>query len=571
MMLKNGLFAAITGGFLLACNAPLKPEIAADTVLFNGLFYTLDEKQTWAQAIAIRDGRIVKVGSRNDVMATVGITTNKIDLQGRTVIPGINDAHVHPLPGGLKLEYECSFEFSATPDEIAQTISQCAKAQPDAQWIIGGQWDSDLFKRFTVDSPRALLDKAAPGKAVYLESDSGHDAWVSSTTLTLAGVNADSQVPAGGHAPRDDRGEFNGLLLEKARELVLPVVPDWSDAQYYQGLQRAMQLANRYGVTAMKSAAAGEKMLRAMADAANDARITTHLAGSIDMRELLDGGFDMARVNAQRDAYHSDQVDARYIKIFLDGVPTSSRTAAMLHDYQAESAGSKRHKGSLHFDAQQLKRMLLAMDSAGFTVKIHTAGDRSVRMALDVLAEVRRINGRSGLRHELAHAGFIAPVDLDRFKALNVVADLSPYLWHPSPIIDSVIGAVGPRGEEYWPVRSLIDKGAPILVGSDWPAAVPSINPWPGIEAMVNRRNPYTDDETQLWAEQAVSLPEALRLFIAESARALRKSDIGCLCEGNWADLAVLNQAIFEVPVSKLGDTEAVMTFYKGLLVYEAN
>jgi predicted amidohydrolase YtcJ len=213
--------------------------------------------------------------------------------------------------------------------------------------------------------------------------------------------------------------------------------------------------------------------------------------------------------------------------------------------------------------------MLLAMDGAGYTVKIHTAGDRSVRVALDALAAVREQNGDSGLRHELAHAGFIAESDIPRFKTLNVVADLSPYLWHPSPIIDSVVGAVGPRGEQYWPVRTLMQTDSPILVGSDWPAAVPSINPWPGIEAMVTRRNPYQNDEATLWAEESVPLADALKLFIADSAAAFRRSDIGCICEQNSADLAVLDQAIFDIAPENLGDTRAYMTLYKGRVVFK--
>jgi len=213
------------------------------------------------------------------------------------------------------------------------------------------------------------------------------------------------------------------------------------------------------------------------------------------------------------------------------------------------------------------------LDNAGFTVKIHTAGDRSVRVALDAIEAARKANGRSGLRHELAHAGFIHDEDMPRFEALNVVADLCPYIWSPSPIIDSVIAAVGvERGAEYWPIKSLIESGAPILSGSDWPAAVATMNPWPGIESMVTRQDPSAQYPGKLWPEQAISLEQALHIFTRENSLALKKAKLtGTIEVGKSADMITLNHNLFEVPVGDISETQVLKTWFAGRVVYSAH
>ena len=204
-------------------------------------------------------------------------------------------------------------------------------------------------------------------------------------------------------------------------------------------------------------------------------------------------------------------------------------------------------------------------------MKIHTAGDRSVRIGLDAIEATRGALGNMDKRHELAHAGYIDPMDLPRFSELNAVADLCPVIWHPSPIMDAVFAAVGEeRGERYWPVRDLIDSGAPILAGSDWPSAVPDANPWTGIEAFVSRRHPRDLAEGALWPEQAITLEEAVEIYTLRGARAMQMADkIGSIEVGKLADLIVLDQNIFEVPIEKVADTRVLQTWFEGRLVNE--
>ncbi len=576
MKTKNHLLLIVLSALISGCNIPAaqltSSQDEADLILVNANIYTLDAKQPWVEAVAIKDGVYHYVGDGTGVKQYQGENTQLINLQGKMVMPGINDAHQHPEMGGLKMLYQCVFPFTATPDEIVATLAQCVKDNPEAEWIIGGQWDSDLFVKYPMASPKALLDAVSGDKPVLLSSDSGHDGWANSKALELAGINKDSQEVEGGVIGRDAAtGEPSGLLLEHANQLVEKLVPDWSMEQYKTATVHAMEIANRYGITGLKDAWAGESALAAFKALGDAGEVTLHLAAAIDVKYGFDNEtFDVTKLEMLRDRYSANQVDTRYVKIFMDGVPTSSRTAAMLANYLPAGNNGHSHNGGLHFDIEKLAEMITALDKAGFTVKIHTAGDRSVRVTLDAIEQARKANGDSGLRHELAHAGYIDEADLPRFAALNAVADLSPYLWHPSPIIDSVLGAVGERGEHYWPIKDLVESGAPVAAGSDWPAAVPTMDPWVGIEAMVTRADPRGEFPGTFWPQQAITLAQALDIYTRGGAKALRLGDsTGSVELGKSADLVVLNHNLFEIPAENISETQIQMTFFKGETVYQ--
>ena len=285
--------------------------------------------------------------------------------------------------------------------------------------------------------------------------------------------------------------------------------------------------------------------------------------------EWNDYPLDIESIIAAREQYQSPHLHTDFIKMFLDGVPTASRTALMLQDYIVDEEHPQQTRGTLLIAPETLTRDLIALDKLGFTVKIHAAGDGSVRVALDAIQAVREANGKSGLRHQLAHAGFIDPQDLSRFAELDVTVDLSPYIWYPSPIIDSIVGAVGERGLDYFPVRGLLDSGANVLMGSDWPSAARNLSPWHAIEALVTRRNPFKDTEDTLWAEQAISLEEALQIATMGGATAMRLEQItGSIEVGKSADFIVLDRNLFEVPVTAISDTQVEQTWFEGRVVY---
>ena len=554
----------------VADNTPGATVKVADTVLTNGRIYTLDPDRPWAEAVAIADGRYLFVGDAASAKAWVGEGTRQIDLGGAMAMPGINDVHSHPWQGGVKTLYFCNFAFDASPDEIAATLRGCLRANPDAEWIEGGQWTSDFFRNHDIPSPRAWLDAISPDVAIFLHDDATHNGWVNSAALVLGGIDRDTPDPEGGKIVRDAAGEPNGLLYEAAKRLVTDNKPAITIARYRAAIAEAVRQANSFGLTGVNEARVQAPMLDAYRQLDEAGELSVHVtANQQTPRYYRDTPLDVAEHVALRDRYQLPHVNVRYVKIFLDGVPTASRTALMLADYLTDDDHPEATKGFLLVDAEILKQDLIALDRAGFTVKLHTAGDGAVRVALDAIEAARKANGRSGLRHQLAHAGFIDPADLPRFAGLNATADLSPYIWYPSPIIDSIVGAIGERGRRYFPVRDLLAGGADVVIGSDWPSAAVNLSPWGAIEALVTRRNPVTDAQQTLWPEQAVTLEQALHIATLAGARGLAIEQLsGSIEVGKSADFIVLDRNLFEIPVAQISDTRVEQTWFEGRLVY---
>lgn len=544
----------------------------ADTVLTNGRIYTVDAARPWAEAVAIRDGKYVYVGDAAGSSAHVGGSTNVVDLQGEMVMPGINETHSHSWQGGRKELYECNFPFTATPEEIAMIVAGCVASNTESDWITGGQWTSDFFTNNDIGSPRKWLDAISGDKAMYFQDDATHNAWVNSKALEIAGIGRETPDPPGGTYVRDGNGVPNGIVLETATPVVEGFIPAWTHEQNIASLAKAVELANFFGLTGIHEARTPPHISRAYQQLDSEGRLTAHAITALQTpRGQRVETFDVAPLVGISEQFHSEHVHTRFAKMFLDGVPTASQTAVMIEPYLITEGSPEATRGHLLVPQDVLAEDLIKLDAAGFTVKMHAAGDGAVRAALDAIDRVRKTNGRSGLRHEIAHAGYIHPDDVPRFADLNVTVDLSPYLWYPRPIIDSIIGAVGERAKYYWPIKDLLASGANVAIGSDWPSVAESMNPWPAIEAMVTRRNPLSDSDEALWPEQAITLDQALKIFTLNGALAYRLEDkTGSIKVGKSADLIVLNQNLFEIPIETVSETAVLMTFFEGKLVYSA-
>lgn len=544
----------------------------ADTVLTNGFVYTAEDHPTDVEAVAIQDGRILALGASAEIQKLADETTRIIDLNGRMVMPGLIDGHVHSTTGAIADLFSCKFEFAATAEDVARALKAHIQKYPDTLWVKGGRWASAFFDVHDIPSPRAWLDRHSGDKAVYLRDESGHNAWVNSRALDLVGITKDTENPEGGEILRDpETGEPNGLLTEGALKLVNTQFPDWSAAEYEAGVLDMVRIANGYGITGLKEPDANEPILKALRDVDQAGNLSLHVAASITTpfghREIP---LEYGQLEHLRDAYASEHVGTEFVKIYQDGVPTGARTAAMLAPYQPHPDFADDFTGHLHVDEDTLAGDIAELEARGFTVKLHTCGDRAVRVVLNAIERAHGVSGRSDLRHELSHAGFVDPADIPRFQQLNAVADLSPYMWHPSPINQSIVDAVGPRGEQYWPIRDLLDAGAPMLAGSDWPSAVPTMDPWLGIQTMVTRRDPSGETPGAVWPEQAISLEETLKIFTTDGARALRKeTETGSLNVGKSADMIVLDQNLFAIEPSAIAKTKVEMTFFSGEIVYQ--
>lgn len=565
------LLIAACGADTVNQDATAPSAAVAEIVFVNGRIYSHAVSTRTAQAMAIADGHFIAVGGNDVVTALIAPSTEVVDLAGAAVFPGLIDAHAHPFQGAEKTLYQCNFPFSATPDEVAQAIKACAEDPNVAEWIRGGQWSSDFFVNNEIDSPREFLDAVSGGHPVFLEDDSAHHAWVNSRALELAGITADTPDPDGGVFVRDSTGMPNGVLLENAGRLVYEWVEDYTHEQNVATIAKASEIANGFGVTAFGEARTPEAILAAYQEVDNAGLFNVHAL--LYQQSFFGDSLALEPVdafNARASQYASKNTDAKAIKFFLDGVPTASRSALMLAPYTKDPMHPHDTLGMQMIPTDQLDAAVMAFDKAGYRIKIHTAGDGSVRLALNAVEKARVANG-VGHPVSLAHAGYISEADLPRFKALNVAADFSPYLWYPRPIIDSVLQAVGPRGDFYWPTRDVMESGALITGGSDWPAAAADMNPWPAIEALVTRRNPITHGEASFWPEQAVNLDQALTLWTRDAAFVLGLADIaGAIEPGLSADFLILPSDPHAIAIESVSEVLPTETWFAGRRVWPA-
>jgi len=545
----------------------------ADLIITNARIYTGGDSPAIVGAMAIGNGKVLAIGTADEVGLRASQNATVLDLNGRFVMPGINDAHSHPIMGAMQTLYSCNFFFTDTPEQIQNALTACVAAQADAEWVMGGRWGSDLFEIHAFDSPRGFLDQIS-NKPISLVDDTGHNLWVNSAVLARLGIDENTPDPDNGRIVRDENGVPNGVLLETAAKLVRDVMPPPTPAQQVAAAEEAARLYNSLGMTGFKDAGAYDEAVAGFVGANAKGKLTAHVAVSQrtpygPRAEPLSLSM-LDEMMAIRDTHDAANLHFNTIKIFLDGVPTTARTAAMLAPYVEDDVHDEHFDGGpVHVPLDVLKQDLVEIDRRGFRIKLHTAGDRSVRIALDAIEHMRSVNGMNERAPELAHAGFIDPADIPRFKALNVAADISPQIWNPSSVIDSVIAALGDRGQAYWPNRALLDAGALVVAGSDWPSAVATPASWTGIESLVSRKNADNEAEGALWAEQAISLEEAIRIYTLNGAEALGLAgETGSLTPGMSADMIVLNHNLFEVPVEQISETTVLRTYFRGDVVY---
>ena len=560
--------AAIVCLSLTACWGSASAE-PADTVYRHGRIYTVDDKQPWAEALAIRHGRFTVVGRDADVAAAIGPHTQVIDLAERMVMPGIHDMHMHPIEGGFQHLVECTFPFVTPLADIVANIRDCAAHKANGEWLRGGQWAAETLKSKNPPT-RAMLDTAAPDNPVFLIDSTYHNAWLNSRALKALGIDANTDDPKGGVIVRDaNSGAATGVLFDNAAYFAMKRLPKRRDAEYQAAAQWAVATVNALGVTAIKDALADGYAVRAYAALDRAAKLNMRVATSRPWRATwTESDADEARNRAHWRDDQTPRVRSAFAKIFVDGIPPT-RTAVMLEPYLPDAKHGAGFKGELQHSQNDPDAALIELDKLGLTVKMHATGDGAARAALNAIAAARKANGTTGLRHEIAHAELIAHADMPRFKQLDAVAELSPILWYPSPLLEMMAQVIGrERAERFWPIKSMLDAGVNMIYGSDWPSVVPTASPWPGIEAMVTRKDPYGKAAAALAPEQAIGLADALRIFTLNGAQAMRmEQDSGSIEVGKFADMIVLDRDLFEIAPEQISDTQVVETVFEGRVV----
>ncbi|MBC3841605.1 amidohydrolase [Streptacidiphilus sp. 4-A2] len=545
----------------------------ADLVFTGGPVYTVDPARSWADAVAVRDGRIVVVGADHDVRHLIGADTEVVDLAGKLLLPGFQDAHVHPVLGGTTM-LGCDLHHLEDAGAYAEAVAAYAAANPDRAWITGGGWSMEAFPGGTPH--RELLDAVVPDRPVALPNRDGHGLWVNSRALELAGITRDTPDPADGRIERDPDGTPTGMLQEGAAELVHRCVPATGEDEFLQGLLAGQRYLHSFGITGWQDAAVGSAFgpgdvygayLAADAEGTLTARVR---AAQWWDRE---GGLEQLPWFAERRVEAAALRDGRgrfsagSVKMMLDGV-AENHTAAMLEPYLDGCGCSSGASGLDFIDPERLDGYVAALDAEGFQVHFHALGDRAVRSALDAVEAALARNGHRGNRHHLAHLQVVHPQDIPRFRALGATANIQP-LWacHEPQMDELTIPFLGERRSGWqYPFGSLVRAGAMIAAGSDWSVSTPDV--MLGVHTAVNRRAPG-EDERVLGPEERMDLGSALAAYTAGSARVNHLDDVaGSVQPGKYADLVVLDRDPFAGPAGAIGDTRVLRTYVEGELVH---
>jgi len=545
----------------------------ADLIFVGGDVYTVDAARSWARAVAVRDGAITAVGTDDEIRNLAGTSTEVIDLTDKMLVPGFQDAHVHPVGGGLDM-LQCDLNETDSLEDYQRIVAEYAASHPDAPWILGGGWSQDAFPRGC--PPKEALDSVISDRPVYLPNRDGHSAWVNSKALEIGGITADTPDPADGRIERNPDGSPQGTLHEGAGWLVFQHAPDPDEDLIYQGLLKGQAYLHSFGITgwqdAIVDATSHYRNYDAYLTAAGRGELTGRVVGALwwDRKKGLE---QIENLVALREAGQAGRFAATSVKIMQDGV-CENFTGATLDPYLDEHGHPTDNRGISMVEPELLKEAVTRLDALGFQVHFHALADSAVREALDAIEAARTTNGYNDLRHHLAHIQIVHPDDLPRFRTLGALANAQP-LWaaHEAQMDDLTIPFLGePRWTWQYPFRSLVRHGATLVMGSDW--SVSSPNPLEEMHVAVNRQMPpsypFRVDNTEVFLpDERIDLATALAAFTMGSAYANhREHDTGSIEVGKRADFAVLDRNVFAHPVAEIADARCLETYIDGDRVF---
>ncbi len=533
----------------------------ADLVLRHGAIYPLATDSGRVETLAIRDGRIVYAGDDRGANRLIGGRTAVLELHGRMVLPAFRDTHLHPSEGaGLG---ECRFDALKTREAVLDSLRHCAAGHPEWPWVRGRGWQLPVFPE--ANPRKEWLDAIVSDRPVFLMAADGHSAWVNSKALRVAGITRTTGDPPNGRIERDARThEPSGTLRERAVDLVAKQLPPRTQEELRAGLLRALQLANTYGITALHDAAAGPPLLEAYASLDSAGQLTARVVVAIEV-DAAGGPEQIDSLRSWRGRFPGRRLySPSAAKIFVDGV-IEAKTAALLAPYRDGGGRS----GEPNLSPAALDTLVAAIDAAGFQVHQHAIGDRAVRMALDALEFARRHNGPRDARPIIAHLELIDPADIPRFAALGVIPSFQPLWAYADDYITRLTEPVlGPeRARWLYPIGSVARTGAHLAAGSDW--SVSSMNPLEAIQVAVTRRAPEAPAGPAWIPEEVVDLRTILTAYTVGGAYAAGEEVTkGTLEIGKEADLIVLDQDLYRIPVTQIHSSKVLLTLLAGREVW---
>ncbi|MDP9495746.1 MAG: amidohydrolase [Actinomycetota bacterium] len=532
----------------------------ADLVFLNGPVFISDANRSVARAVAVTDGRILAVGSEDEVSEHIGAQTEVVDLAGRLLTPGFQDAHVHPGSSGLDL-LRCSLSDCDDASQALDAIARYAADRPDEPWIIGAGWSQDWFPRGC--PAKELLDWVVPDRPVFLYNTDGHGAWVNSLALARRGIDSATADPGDGRIERNPDGSPQGTLHEGAANMMQEISPEDTLQDVRRGILAGQSYLLSKGITTWQDAHVDQLTHDAYRSLAASGELVGRAVGALwwDRRRGLDQIERFKEMRSEPEGGYQPLT----VKLMLDGV-IENGTASLLEPYVD---GNATDTGIDFIAPQELNEIVVRLDALRFSCHFHAIGDAAVRHALDAVEAARATNGPSGNRHHIAHIQVVHPDDIPRFTTLGVTANAQA-LWaadggYQTELTKPVIGPE--RSSWQYPFGSLLRAGATLAMGSDW--GVSTANVLAQIDVAVNRSNWHEPDLPPLNPNERISFADALAGFTSGSAYVNhREADSGTVAVGKLADLVVLDRD----PTKEEGpirDTKVAMTIVGGQAVYE--
>ncbi len=532
--------------------------LAPDLLIVNASIHTMDAARPTAEAIAIHGGRILALGATAELRGWAGPNTHVIDARRHTVLPGFNDAHTHFLEGGFSLA-DVDLRDAASPEEMARRLGEYSRKLPKGRWILGGYWDHERWPGAPLPT-REMIDAATPDHPVYVHRLDGHMALANSLALKLAAITKDTPDPAGGMIVRDPRtGEPTGILKDNAQGLVDRVVPARSGDEKRAAALAATAHAAALGVTSLTDMSANEDV-GLYQDMLERGELKTRIYA---IRAIA--AWEVLAKTGVRAAFGSDMLRIGGVKGFADGSLGSS-TALFFQPYSDAPQTRGLLAGQMLPEGIMLQRVQAA-DLHDLQVMIHAIGDEANLRVLDLYRDAAGQNGARDRRFRIEHAQHLRSSEIPRFGRQQVIASMQPY--HAADDGRWCEKRIGPdRSKGAYAFRSLIDAGARLAFGSDWPVA--PLNPLLGIKAAVTRQTLDGKNPGGWIPEQKIGLDEAVRAFTSGSAYAEFSEPVkGALAPGKLADLIVLDCDLYTINPSAIDQARVVLTVLDGKIVHD--
>ncbi|KAF1310767.1 hypothetical protein BLX42_12325 [Pseudomonas sp. SG-MS2] len=536
--------------------------ISADLIITHADIHTMDPNLPRAQAIAVHQGRIVAVGDNVDIERMAGIETRRINAQGRLMLPGLQDTHVHFQLSSADLYHNASLYAATTLDELLSCIREFVERHPDKTWIRGVGFSSSLFGPDVLT--KELLDSVTGSRPALMLANDYHNGWANSAAFEVAGVQPGSPEPQNGSYVRNADGAPKGWLLEDAIWAMNRIAPGYTDEEYLEAMQHYSKEFNRRGITGILDAMVNRNYMKnyQAAHERGDLTLRVRATSKVFAHKPLDE--QLSELKDLRDTYQGDRVSMHSAKFFLDGV-LESGTAVFLEP-RSDTGGN----AELMFTQAQINEYFAAFDRERFQLHIHTIGDGAVRAAVDGIDYSRQQNGEWDSRHQLAHLQVVAPVDISRFTTLGILANFQPLWAQPQPEADAIAYAMLGEQRSQWifPIGAFVRKGVTCMMSSDW--GVSTYDPFQILQAAVTRQAPNAGPDDPVHNPQhRICIEDALRGYTINAAHAAWRDDFtGSLSVGKYADLIVLDRNLFEIAPGEIAQAQVLLTLLEGQEVH---